>query len=93
MTGGEISGNTVTGKGAGEGGGGGIRMYPNAVFIASGGGIKDNTALYGGGVFVGAASATNGDPAAQFTLSGATVSGNQATDTYGDGGASITTAS
>ncbi|WP_188904885.1 beta strand repeat-containing protein [Deinococcus aerophilus] len=86
MTGGEISGNTVTGKGAGEGGGGGIRMYPNAVFIASGGGIKDNTALYGGGVFVGAASATNGDPAAQFTLSGATVSGNQATDTYGDGG-------
>ncbi|GGL82877.1 hypothetical protein GCM10010840_20790 [Deinococcus aerolatus] len=86
MTGGEISGNTVTGKGAGEGGGGGIRMYPNSVFIASGGGIKDNTALYGGGVFVGAASATNGDPAAQFTLSGATVSGNQATDALGDGG-------
>ena len=84
MTGGVISGNAVTGKGENQGGGGGVRLYAGSTFTASGGSIKDNTSLYGGGTFIGAAFQTS--PAGDFVLVGATVSGNKATDTFGDGG-------
>ncbi|GGO40682.1 beta strand repeat-containing protein [Deinococcus humi] len=84
MTGGEISSNTVTGKGDGQGSGGGVQMYASSTFTASGGSIKDNTAWYGGGVFVGGA--YENSPGGQFALSGATVSGNKATDGNVGGG-------
>ncbi|GBF05356.1 hypothetical protein DAERI_040116 [Deinococcus aerius] len=83
MTGGAIRGNRVTGTAQGQGGGGGIRMYTNGVMTASGGSIRDNTALFGGGVFVGGA--FNNEPASRFTLAGATISGNRAT-AYDGGG-------
>ena len=84
MTGGEITGNRATGTGPNEGGGGGVRTYFGSVMRASGGKISNNTALYGGGVLIGGA--FNAAPASQFTLAGAVVSGNQATDVLGDGG-------
>ncbi|GGL94958.1 hypothetical protein GCM10010840_36260 [Deinococcus aerolatus] len=86
MTGGEISGNAVTGRmtAQNQGGGGGVRLYSGSAFTASGGSIKDNTAWFGGGVFVGGAYQTS--PEGDFVLAGATVSGNQATDTNVGGG-------
>ncbi|EYB69248.1 hypothetical protein DEIPH_ctg010orf0011 [Deinococcus phoenicis] len=80
MTGGTISGNSVAALLKSEGGGG-VRMYTNAVMTASGGSINDNISSFGGGVLVGGA--FNNEPAAQFTLAGATVSGNRTVITGG----------
>jgi hypothetical protein len=82
MTGGTISGNRVTGTAQGQGGGG-IRMYTNAVMTASGGSIRENTGAFGGGVWVDGV--FNNEPASQFTLAGATISGNRATGSVGGG--------
>lgn len=83
MTGGEISGNSVPGSiGEGEGGGG-VRLFAGSTFVASGGSINNNTATFGGGVRTDEIYQTS--PASVFTLAGATISGNTATDNRGGG--------
>lgn len=79
MTGGSITGNTVTNTGdTQEGGGGGVRLYSGSVMTASGGTISNNTAWTGGGVHTDGVYGTSS--ASAFTLAGATVSGNRAQD-------------
>ncbi|WP_425146577.1 beta strand repeat-containing protein [Deinococcus sp.] len=90
MSGGSITGNTVTNRTnspSGQdfgGGGGGVRMYSGSSMTASGGSIGGNTAWFGGGVQTSDAYQTS--PTSIFTLSGATVSGNKATDNNVGGG-------
>lgn len=83
MTGGSVTGNSVTGTADGQGGGGGVRVYAGAQVIASGGTINDNSSTFGAGVFTGSAYQTR--PAGRFTLAGATVSGNKALKSVGGG--------
>lgn len=83
MTGGTISGNTVL-PSAAQQGGGGVRLYAGSKMTASGGVIRDNRAPWGAGVQI--AGAFQANPAATFTLSGATVSGNVVTDPSNNGG-------
>ncbi|MDR1900484.1 MAG: right-handed parallel beta-helix repeat-containing protein [Treponema sp.] len=77
MTGGEISGNTVTGSGQGAG----VSVY-NGSFTMTGGKITGNASMQydGGGV------AVNGDNGS-FTMRGGTITGNSAA--YGGGGVSF----
>ena len=89
MTGGTITGNTVTGTTGTQGAGGGVRMFSNSKMTASGGTITANTSWYGAGVFIGAANATNGNPGSDFTLAGATVSGNTARGPAGSNGGGL----
>lgn len=83
MTGGSVSGNTVTSGEVNEGGGG-VRLYAGAKMTASGGSIQDNRARWGAGVSIDGPYQTS--PTAEFTLSGATVSGNVVTDSSNNGG-------
>ncbi|MFC3861934.1 beta strand repeat-containing protein [Deinococcus antarcticus] len=91
MTGGSITGNTVTGTDTtkGQGRGGGVHMYSNATFTASGGSVSGNTAaLQGGGVWMGGSFVDDKGvtvPASKFTLSGAKIENNKVTT--GSGGA------
>ncbi|WP_309570506.1 hypothetical protein [Deinococcus sp.] len=89
MTGGTITGNIITGTAEGQGAGGGVRMFSNSKMTASGGTISNNTSWYGAGVFIGAANASNGNPASVFTLTGAMVSGNTATGPAGSNGGGL----
>ncbi|MCD0169222.1 hypothetical protein [Deinococcus sp. 23YEL01] len=83
MMGGSINGNRATGTGQNQGGVGGVQLYAGANMTATGGIISDNEGRWAGGVQV---SPPYGDkPAAQFTLAGATISGNRATE-YNSGG-------
>ncbi|MFN4252284.1 beta strand repeat-containing protein [Deinococcus sp.] len=83
MMGGSINGNRATGTGQNQGGVGGVQLYAGANMTATGGTISDNEGRWAGGVQV---SPPYGDkPAAQFTLAGATISGNRATE-YNSGG-------
>ncbi|WP_407573068.1 hypothetical protein [Deinococcus altitudinis] len=81
MTGGSVTGNSASGQPDSQGGG--FRLYSGSQVIASGGTIGNNTASSGAGVGISKATATK--PAGQFTLSGATVSGNKATVSNGGG--------
>jgi hypothetical protein len=86
MTGGEISANTVSNaspEGLNADGGGGVRLFAGSTFTASGGTIKNNVAPFGGGVKTDEIFQTT--PASQFTLAGATISGNTATLYVGGG--------
>ena len=64
-----LSGGSISGNGAGRGGG----VYVNdGSFTMTGGSISGNTAFEGGGVYV--------DNGSSFTLSGGSISGNSADD-------------
>ena len=82
MTGGEISGNTVTGS-AGVEGWGGMRLFSGAKMIATGGTIAANTAPFGGGLKTDGVYQTSAT--SEFTLAGTAVRGNSTTDNVGGG--------
>jgi hypothetical protein len=74
LSGGAVTGNTVTGD---RDGGGGVRIYSAAALTMSGGEITLNAAdKTGGGVVVGG----------HFTLTGGRIAGNTVTRTVGSGG-------
>ncbi|GGR54059.1 hypothetical protein GCM10008959_14540 [Deinococcus seoulensis] len=84
MTGGSITGNTVTNRTSGQGGGGGgVTLYSGGSMTASGGTISGNTAWLGGGVETNAGNQTA--PMSTFILSGATITGNRADGRDGGG--------
>ena len=82
MYGGNISGNTVTGKG------GGVYVTDRATFTMYGGEISGNKATgtnsCGGGVYV-SADATDTNHKSTFNMYGGTISGNEATGGSGGG--------
>ncbi len=84
MTGGSITGNIVTNRTSGQGGGGGgVTLYSGGSMTASGGTISGNTAWLGGGVETNAGNQTA--PMSTFILSGATITGNRADGRDGGG--------
>ena len=66
MNGGAITGGNVNSGNAFRGGG----VYTNGTFTMNGGAIRDNKAIYGGGVQLGSGST--------FTMTGGTIGGNEA---------------